>query len=1538
LIDGAITGFYYLTSSGEYPFGQKLDVYLPVAIGDYPMNSTHQIEIQLLDKSGVVCPPSYESSTSGAVPIKSETIIFKRVSCIASASLSSDKPLFKPINNEIIDFGGMVGVAPSNTSTTPPDWSLAITTADGTTVASSFGTGTTVFKRWDGKNGSGSLVLSGTYTASLTGTSKDSQCSKTQEIAFKVSNFKIISFSPSKEVLDPFAGEKVNLEGNIYEDAGRQVNWTITIRDSSGKHSKTLSGNDLEPKPEWDGTDDNGFFFDPGLCTATLVAQTSDGDSDSKTLQVKVLQGPKMCLLEKNSGSTTNVATGNLSHSQELFSTKGVAHPIDITLSYKSLDSRAYSLGVGWSHNYDIALEENGDTVLFREGNQNKLFTLSGGSYQPQADDTSTLAHDPSVGTWTMSRVDGTAYNFETADDQVRLASIVDRNGNHLDFGYPSNDRTTITDTAGRSVTFTYDTTITPKRLTAITDPNQKTYTFVPDGNGRLSRIDYPVTDSGAAYWEYTYKGSTNLLESKRDPENKITSYYYNDTTGRMESVHDPEWTAGSTDHSRGFAYETVVNGSERTSTFTEKDGGTWSTTYDTKTGAVTSETDPNGKITYYYYNADANKTLKAKSVPFDTGKWFTTFYAYDSHGNVLYQADPVDLSTIIPAIDPKTVDVTTFGDAASPIKWAQQYTYDYVHNDRIHTTSDLRGTTPLTTTYNYSTGGDGGEVATVIAPGNLATITRYNPNGTIRESIDANNTVVAADGTVTEKVGAKKTVFTYYDTTDANKTTGKAGLLWTTTGPDGVVTTYSDYEKNGNNKQIQIKDVDGTARKTIDMDYDARNRLKTSTVKTTDNPLGFVTTYGYDKNDNMTSVIDPEQHETKYEYNYNRQVTKVTDAKLNDTVYTYGATGCPSCGGGVDKLTGVYDAKVAKLVPLESQPHTAYSYDQLGRLHYQIEPIGSDSIARKIKYTYYDSGKIRNKYDATASDPGNVLATYAYNNRGEVRRINFGNGAFRNYSSMNGRLRTVSSGKGTTTDVTYTYDYHDDGRLRSVEDSRGWKVTYDQYDGIGRKKQVTLYNGAVAERVFTREYDTLNRPWLVHLLTRPGEPSPGQFEILYDKLGRRQTVSYPNGLTATYGYDELDRLTSLVTKKPDLTALLSLEYPLLDKVGNRKTFRRDGIETTYEYDNIYRLILTPFLPNNPDNYDEVGNRKLGPGAKDGDYLHEADNRMTHGRKYGYIYNNAGNQTDRTQAGVNVSDKSWRQNWNDDNQLESVVKAKGSESRTVTFKYDPFGRRIEKQLVATLDGTPATTRTSNWEYFYDDDNIVLEIYSVTDQSGTTEEKTYYSHGPSVDEHLALERGGQFYYYHADGLGSVTTITDSNRNVVQSYEYDTFGLVKPSTSFRNGYTYTGREWDKETGLYYYRARYYDPMDGRFISVDPVPLKNRTQDQMNSYSYAANNPINFTDPNGENIYGNWCGPGGSGPTQDGVDRICKKHDKCFDKSGATWINNVFGTSDKNKEKCMDDCNKELCEDLNNYVPISYSEIFGRRKIMLFFRCSN
>ena len=170
---------------------------------------------------------------------------------------------------------------------------------------------------------------------------------------------------------------------------------------------------------------------------------------------------------------------------------------------------------------------------------------------------------------------------------------------------------------------------------------------------------------------------------------------------------------------------------------------------------------------------------------------------------------------------------------------------------------------------------------------------------------------------------------------------------------------------------------------------------------------------------------------------------------------------------------------------------------------------------------------------------------------------------------------------------------------------------------------------------------------------------------------------------------------------------------------------------------------------------------------------------------------------------------------------------------TATFKYDPFGRRIEK--VFTQNSTTTTTN-----YLYDGDNAIETV----DQNGNL--LTKFAQGQNIDEPLAESVGGAAYDYEQDGLGSVTSLTNSSGALALTYTYDSFGKITASSgSVSNPFRYTGRDFDSETGLYYYRARYYDPTTGRFLREDPLK---GISDSVNFYEYVQNNPINLIDPAG------------------------------------------------------------------------------------------
>jgi RHS repeat-associated protein len=142
---------------------------------------------------------------------------------------------------------------------------------------------------------------------------------------------------------------------------------------------------------------------------------------------------------------------------------------------------------------------------------------------------------------------------------------------------------------------------------------------------------------------------------------------------------------------------------------------------------------------------------------------------------------------------------------------------------------------------------------------------------------------------------------------------------------------------------------------------------------------------------------------------------------------------------------------------------------------------------------------------------------------------------------------------------------------------------------------------------------------------------------------------------------------------------------------------------------------------------------------------------------------------------------------------------------------------------------------------YDGDAILLEY------DGGNVLQARYSHGEETDQPLAMTRGGQSYFYGMDHLGSVRLVTDAAGAVANRYDYDAFGNWE-ATSYEtvaNPFGFTARERDAESGLMFYRARYYDPQIGRFISEDPIGFE---AGDLNLYRYVFNNPILLIDPTG------------------------------------------------------------------------------------------
>jgi len=287
-------------------------------------------------------------------------------------------------------------------------------------------------------------------------------------------------------------------------------------------------------------------------------------------------------------------------------------------------------------------------------------------------------------------------------------------------------------------------------------------------------------------------------------------------------------------------------------------------------------------------------------------------------------------------------------------------------------------------------------------------------------------------------------------------------------------------------------------------------------------------------------------------------------------------------------------------------------------------------------------------------------------------------------------------------------------------------------------------------------------------------------------------------------------------------SAALTFDYTY-DDVGNRLTMTADDTDQhDYDYDNIYQLTQVEYPDTSTTNYyyDSLGNRTSVVNGGTVNYMRNRLNQYysVGGSKYRYDEN--GNLTD-------INNSEYEYIYDCENQL---IEAKKNSQAVAAYGYDFAGRRISKTVSQT------TTK-----YCYDGGQVIAEY------NGSTLLRKFV-YGPGIDEPICMivvaGESETVYYYHFDGLGSVAALSDVNSVVVERYSYDVFGEPNRVSGVNNPYLFTGRRYDSETSLYYYRARYYKPEIGRFLQTDPIGYAGG----LNMYAYVQNNPVIFNDPFG------------------------------------------------------------------------------------------
>jgi RHS repeat-associated protein len=421
------------------------------------------------------------------------------------------------------------------------------------------------------------------------------------------------------------------------------------------------------------------------------------------------------------------------------------------------------------------------------------------------------------------------------------------------------------------------------------------------------------------------------------------------------------------------------------------------------------------------------------------------------------------------------------------------------------------------------------------------------------------------------------------------------------------------------------------------------------------------------------------------------------------------------------------------------------------------------------------------------------------------------------------GKRHTAIDSRGTTTD-----EYNEMGQLisRVMPDSKSIRYTYDKV--TGQVATVTTDSGTT-----TNHYNDLGQ------LDRVTS-SEGVTTYLYNAVGNLSLTTYPNGITESRQYDNLDRLAVLENKNSSGVVLSRYQYTY-DKVGNKASvLELGGRKVEYTYDELNRLTqekITDAVNGNrviDYTFDAVGNRlsRVDSVAGTTTYTYDDNDRLlsetTAGVTKRYTYDDNGNTLTEQEPG-----KRTVYDWDSENRLIGAQITDTSGTKTVQYRYDVEGDRVS----STVNGVET-------RYLVDGNRTysqVLEEYSSTGGTQVT-----YTYGQGL---IAQRRSGVTTSYLYDGHSGVRQLSSEDGAITDSYAYDAFGSVLTAeASTFNSHLYRSEQIDRDTGLQYLRARYYDINIGRFTSVDPFEGVKEQSMSRHQYQYGYNNPVVNFDSSG------------------------------------------------------------------------------------------
>lgn len=1138
-----------------------------------------------------------------------------------------------------------------------------------------------------------------------------------------------------------------------------------------------------------------------------------------------------------------------------------------------SYNTKNYGYGNGWSLGYEMRFIEDSLGIIIEQGDgRQDLYTRYGNSFEAPAGVFSTLSIEGSG--YTLTEKDGTQYRF-TDPESKKVTQIANRYGNALNLGYENGQLTFIADINGRSILFEWntDTLMTQmstsfddrvwtygydeqKNLTSMTNPmgytvhyaynrDNRIKTFTDEegysthvtynDDGMAHRIKTDLTDKSIRYELANLQ--TVFIDYLRDGNNQFSTYKWDERGRVIEKIgnccgfsskltYDDDDNVIRSEDANGHATTYTYDQRGNMLSATDALGNTEYYTYESTFNNVTSYTDKMGNLYTFIY--DTNGNLIATNGPLNISTQYTynqygqvltftdannntTHYTYDSFGNLLSTSDALGRTTamtytmqgLIQSMTKPNMGVTQFAydrmnrllQTIDPLNHSQIQEYDSKGN-MVKLTDALQKS--ITISYNPL-----GQPLDIVNPLNGTMQLTYNAKQQIVQIKDALNYVLQ----------------NFFDDHD-----------WITMSIDALNDTTQYYYDNIG----QVIGVELPTGQFVTYQYDALDRL----VSVADQ-LGTMASYVYDANDNVVSLTDAEGHTTTFQYDALNRIIQITDAEGYSEYYTYDNNGnvLSYTDENGNTILFTYDAMDQLLTERDALNYvTTYTYDANGNLASVTDARGNttsyqyDANDQLMKITFANGKTQQFSYDANGNTvtftdesghqmgfmydalsrliqkiyPNNTTDNFTYDANGNMLTANNADAQITfTYDAMDKMLSETLNGKTTS----YTYDTRNRTITKTYPSGRTITEEYDfrqRLTGIKENHNylVTLgYNGnnALTQRVYDNGtttnfvYNTLNR-----LVQITDNPNIANVQMTYDAVGNMLSKKDLLRLTKSeaYTYDALNRLASF--KQGEITTGVEIPNPLkqvqyaLDALGNRTTVTTNGVTTNYTADNMNAYTALTGGQNATLQYGANGN---------------LTNDGTH--TYQYNYNN---------------------------RLISV-----DNGATATYKYDALNRRIQKTVVSTGSTT---------NYYYCGDQVIEER-DANDAVLAT-----YIFGISVDDVLQMQRGGNTYYYHKNHLGSVVALTDGSGNLVERYEYDPYG--QPSffdandnalsqSAVGNSILFTGRDYDVETGLYYYRARTMHPGLGRFIQYDPLMYI----DGYSMYQYVETRPLIFTDAFG---YGN------------------------------------------------------------------------------------